>query len=361
MEPIISVLNFASFPFLIPKVQKTASSAVKWLRKHGGQSERDDLVCRLSKVGASGAHPNNSERDVHRLLSKMSLSVGAAIEKVKVRMWNPSSLEESWELLPMLFPDSLLIALWDKGEKVFRKCLFGDMTEKDAESFWRHMDKVQPWYRNLPSRAWKHKGKMASIGVYGDEIECYKNSECGVVSVTAWTAEFAMRSPPLLRYYAVAAWSEHCESKHTYADMEQHLAERLRMLSDPLVEWPWSASGYHIAVTFVQGDLKWIVDRMNGLHNFRRNDFCSRCFCVKTDDDVRKTLPNFCDQDPDTHQARAFSADELRNFSSLLGLPGMCVERVMHDIVHSQYLGTGKTTNGASDAQISVSFLVSLP
>ena len=298
-------------------------------------------------MGAGGAHPNNSERDMHRLLSRMSLSVGAGIENVAVRMWNPSTLEESWELLPVLFPDNLLVALWGKGEKFFRKCLFGEMSEREAERYWEHIGKVYPWYKNLPGRAWKYKGKMASIGLYGDEIECYKNSECGVVSVTAWTAEFATQSAPLLRYYPVACWSEHCESQHTYPDLERHLVERLRKLSDPAIDWPWSSSGYHIAVTFVQGDLKWIVDRMNGLHNFRKNEFCC---CVKTDDDVTKTLPNFSDEGPDAHEPRVLSQDELARFSALLGLPGMSVERVMHDIVHSQYLGSGKTTNGAFHA-----------
>ena len=339
-----------SYLFASTEVQKTASSAVKWMKKNGGQSQTEDLVCRLSNVGACGAHPNNSERDMHRLLSRMSLSVGAGIEKVIVRMWNPSTLEESWEVLPVLFPDKLLVALWGKGEKVFRTCLFGNMSERETERYWEHVEKVYPWYKNLPSRAWKYKGKMASIGLYGDEIECYKNSECGVVSVTAWTTEFATQSTPLLRYYPIASWSEHCERQHTYSDLQQHLVERLRNLSDPAIDWPWSSSGYHIAVTFVQGDLKWIVDRMNGLRNFRRNDFCSRCCCVKTDDDLTKTLPNFSDEGPAAHEPRVFSQDELARFSPLLGLPGMSVERVMHDIVHSQYLGSGKTTNGACHA-----------
>lgn len=328
------------------QVQKHAASAVKWLEKRGGRIEGKDLVGKLSKIGTAGAHLNNAERDMHRLLDKVSLSFSATPEDKLVRMVNPSTLEIDWQPLPILFPDTFLTGLWEAGEDIFRRCLFGELTEKETCKVWEHISKTCPWFSTHPASTWHCKEKVASIGTYGDEIQCYRNSECGVVSVAAWTAEFAVNSQPLLRYFPLAVWSEHCECKFTYSDLESHLVDRWRSLSDPAVSWPWTSSGYLMAFSFAQGDLKWINSRMGGMHNYRRNDFCSRCCCVKTDADLRKTLPHF-PLDPDGHEARNHSPEQLLAFSSLFALPGMCLERVQHDIVHSQYLGTGKTTNGA--------------
>lgn len=328
------------------KAQRTASSALRWLHKHGGSTTKTDMVARISAVGAGGLHQNNAERDLHRLLQRVSLSLAAKHETVQVRMVNPSTLEIGWEPLPVLFPDALIEAFWEAGEDVFRYCLFGMKTEDEIRQIWKHMKKHCQWVSTHPASGWKWQGKVASLGMYRDEIQCYRNSGCGVVSVTAWTSEFCTNNIPLLRYYPIAIWSEHCESEFTYGDLEQHLLPRWRRLSDTSETWPWTDAGYLMAYTFCQGDLKWINSRMGGLHNYRRNDFCSRCECVKNDPNPALTLPNMGD-DPDTHAVRTYSSEQLQAFSPLLGLPGMCLSRVMHDVAHSQFLGTGKTTNGS--------------
>lgn len=328
------------------KVQKTASSAVRWSKKQGGNPAEDDLVKKLSGIATKGKCLQNAERDLHRLLHRESLSFNAEPEYVMVRMVDPSTLEIDWSPLAVLFPDTLLKALWALGEDVFRHCLFGDLTENDTLEIWQHIENTCDWFSSHPARHWHSKGKLASLGTYGDEVQCYKNSECGVVSVSAWCAEFCTNSHPLCRYYPIAIWSEHVECEWTFGDMESQMIQRWRSLCDPEVAWPWTQSGYLMAFTFAQGDLKWLNERMGGLHNYRRNDFCSRCHCLKTDPDLTKTLPNFS-EDPDAHEERAWSQEELAGFSPLLTLPGMCMQRVMHDVVHSQYLGTGKATNGS--------------
>ena len=327
------------------KVQRTATSAMSWLRKRGGHSQPKDIVCRLSKLATGGKHLQNAERDMHRLLRKVSLSLAAAPETVMVRMVNPSSLEIAWEPLPVMFPDTVLKALWDLGEDVFRHALFGTMTERETFEFWNHVRKECAWFKDLPARDHHCLGRLASVGMYGDEIQCYKNSECGVVSVNAWTSEFSVTSEPLLRYWPLAVWSEHCECIHTYSDFEQLLLPRWEALTDPTASWPWTSRGYLLSFTFTQGDLKWINGRMGGLHNFRANEMCSRCKCQKTCGDLTQTLPNMA-EDPDAFEHRVFSRQELQQFSPLFSLPGMSLERVQHDVAHSQFLGTGKATNG---------------
>ena len=90
------------------EVQKTASSAVDWLAKQGGQAKPADFVCRLSKLATAGRNPQNAERDLHRLLHKVSLRFEAEPEHVMVRMVNPSTLEVEPQLLPIFF----LIRCW---------------------------------------------------------------------------------------------------------------------------------------------------------------------------------------------------------------------------------------------------------
>eukprot|EP00435_Cladocopium_sp_Y103_P043551 s1451_g12.t1 len=187
-------------------VQRTASSAVRWLRKHGGSTNARDMVAKISSVGAGGRHQNNAERDLHRLLQRVSQSLDAKPETVQVRMVNPSTLEIEWQPLPVLFPEALITAFWEAGEDIFRYCLFGQMTEDETLQIWKHVEKHCSWFSTHPARGWKWKGKVASIGMYGDEIQCYRNSECGVVSVTAWTSEFCTQNSAALIHMAEAGY-----------------------------------------------------------------------------------------------------------------------------------------------------------
>lgn len=321
---------------------------MSWLSRHGGKIEnpKGDLVAQLSSIGAGGKFPANAERDMHRSLRRSFRSVKAKISVKKVRLYNPSTCEVGWEDFPILLPADLCVALWRHGEATFRKCFFGGMTENETMAYWDHIAKVCPWFPSHPASSWHCKSRLASINMYGDEVQCYKNSECGIISVTAWAAELGWKNDPLMRYYPTAIWSEHHECSYTYNDVMKHVVESLKKLTSPTEIWPWTERGYLITFTGVQGDLKWICDRMQGMHNFRKNEFCSRCTCCKTNPDPYRTLPHFPSNEMD-HMPRDYSMVDLGQlFSPILSMPGMVVELVMHDIMHSQYLGTGKALNG---------------
>lgn len=57
----------------VAKVQRTASSAMKWLSGHGGKvlNQASDTISQLSKMGAHGKHPGNAERDAHRMIRRL--------------------------------------------------------------------------------------------------------------------------------------------------------------------------------------------------------------------------------------------------------------------------------------------------
>ena len=92
------------------KVQQTARSAVRWCEAKGGTIEKSDLVGRLSKIGTSGKHPKNAERDCHTLLKSFVRRLGAKISTVRARMYNHA--EARVELLPVsvIYPDDMATA-----------------------------------------------------------------------------------------------------------------------------------------------------------------------------------------------------------------------------------------------------------
>ena len=325
------------------QVQQSAASAMQWLAAHGGSIENPgDTVAQLAKVGAGGRHLNNAERDTHRLLSRMSETLGATVEFKDVRLINPSTLEESVQKLPMILPHHMCLALWQKGEEVFRRCLFGELSEQEIQRYWDHHESHAEWFQGHPARHWNTRGRVASIGLYGDDVQAYRNSECGIISLVGWCSEFSFRNDPLLRYFAICAYSEHHESPNTYNDLVHFVIESFRSLQRD--EWPWTQKGYLLSFSFVQGDLKWVCEKM-GVFNYRQNSFCSRCFCTKKAEDIMQTLPNFT-ENPDQFGHRDYSDADLRQFSPLFSLP-LTMDRVQHDVAHSQLLGTGKTANGA--------------
>lgn len=318
-----------------------------WLSSHGGSvnDPEKDVVARLARVGGEGKFPGNAERDTHRLLHKLKPYLDAAISYKDVRLVDPSTFEVSWQKLPMILPHDLCLALWKQGEHIFRHCLFGDLTGEQVSAYWDHVEQSCEWFQRHPAKSWPCRKNLAGVSTYGDEVQAYKNSDCGSVAVCAWTADLAYLNDPLLRYFPVAVWSEHTESEYTYQDVIRYVVRSFRKLGDRTADFPWLHHGYLLAFTSAQGDLKWINDRM-GMHNFRSNDFCSRCFCVKVAASVYETLPHFSD-DPGAFAERDYTGTNLvEQFSSLFSLP-LTVDRVLHDTCHSQILGTGKTTNGA--------------
>ena len=107
----------------------------------------------------------------------------AAIHNKQVRLVNPSTFEESYQGLPMIFPHQFCLALWRCGEEVFRRCLFGRFTEKEVEAFWDHIEMKCEWFDGHPAASWTTRSRLVSIGTYGDK---YKPTETPTVDQLQW-------------------------------------------------------------------------------------------------------------------------------------------------------------------------------
>ena len=318
---------------------------MSWLTRNGGHVSNDDLVARVSRIGTHGSNASNCERDAHTLFRSLSGYFDAKIVHRPVRLIDPATLEESEQMLPMILPHDLCLELWRQGEDVFRHALFGRRSEQEVREYWNHVEANCEWFGDHPCRSWEHRGRLTGVGVYGDEVQAYRNSECGVISVLAWSSELANTNSPLLRYFPLAIWSEHHEGPNTYNDCIAHVVASFQELQS--YRWPWGRHGYKLAYTFAAGDLKWVYERMGGLHNFKANQFCSRCHCVKNHDvDVYQTLSCFADNADQFPLRNYEGVNMVDTYSPLFALP-LKLSRVQHDVAHSQLLGTGKCANGA--------------
>lgn len=67
------------------KAQQTAASAVEWAKKHGASVLQEDMVSKISKLGASGKYASNAERDFHTLIATYSKRLGATLSSARVR------------------------------------------------------------------------------------------------------------------------------------------------------------------------------------------------------------------------------------------------------------------------------------
>lgn len=311
------------------------------------QNPKTEAVSKLSRMGAAGKHASNCERDLHGHINRWGWTVKARISWKDVRVWNPKTLEIEETSHPMILPEDLCLAFWKRGEAMFRKLLFGGLSRSDTQAYWTHVDRHCSWFANHPARRWRDWSGLASLTVYGDEVQCHRNSECGIISVVSWAAELGMKAEPLGRYFLVAAWSEHVECELTYNDVAGYMVESFKRLADQRAQWPWAKSGYLLSFTGIQGDLKWLHERLGGIYNWRENSFCSRCACTKTGPNLRHTLPHFPD---DAAFFRPCDLGDLSRLSPLLAVDGLCIERAMHDVMHSQYLGTGRSSSQAEEA-----------
>ena len=251
---------FLSF---FPEVQQRASSAMTWLSSNGGKVRAKDTVAGLSQLGAKGKYPANVERDTHRMLRRTGQWLGAAIDHVPVRMVNGEPIYLGGKLgeTASHTPSPVLPCFVETREGNLPAMPF-------RQIFWRWCEKLlEPHWGHMWLVGWSPGSSVA------EQVEAYicgglrrrgplptENSECGQVSVVAWTSELAYLNESMLRYFTITCWSEHRQSEHTYSDCMEHVVNSFEMLAGPKRRWPWSDASYLLSFTFVQGDLKWICE-----------------------------------------------------------------------------------------------------
>ena len=314
-----------------------------WCKQQGGEVQSTDMVQRIAQLGTEGKWKANVEQDFHTLLNSFQRRLGAKLTHVQARMFNHNTAMVEWQPVPCLMPDDFAEAIFNKSEDAFHRLMIADV---DACQFWGHYLETSKWFQNHSLKDYPRKDRLIACSIYGDEVQCYKNSEVGTIAIIGWCADFGYTNPSVLRYWPIAAYSEHSATPDTHEDIMKVVTERLRCMTDPTHLYAWSSSGYCFLFNYVTGDLKWVHGQY-GLHNYRRNDFCSLCGVRKVHDDAGMTLAAF--HETASHVGTAANLEEFTALApSIFTLPHVTPERVLHDPLHSQLLGTGKLCNGGA-------------
>lgn len=336
------------------KVQQLAAAGVQLVDESRGNLPTHSILRKAAAIGTGGKFTNNCERDLQRLILKRGASLDVAIEQVRVRLYNPKTEEESVQNLSMIFPDKMAAALYLHSEELFKKVFFGEKV--DAAEFWSHIKNVS-WMQNHPASQSNQPDKLIPMSFYGDEVQSFRNTEGGVVSVVAWCSDFSAGLPALSRYFTICVLPDHYATARTFLDIWGALAPRIKNMCDARVVHPWTAGGFQFTYSSTQGDLKWLLEKF-GMHNYHKNLFCSWCACAKNHADLSMTLGDFREEaahrqtriDHDQFFAQRNVAPEV--YHPLFSIPGCRVERFLHDVCHSQLLGTGKVCNGSTLAYL---------
>eukprot|EP00439_Symbiodinium_sp_Y106_P030103 s3135_g3.t1 len=234
---------------------------------------------------SSGKHKSNCERDLRRVLEQSSTSLGVPLHDIPVRLWSHKDGNEYWGTLPVMWPDELAAAIYDRGQDIFTHCF----APIEPAAFWGHCEKCCSWFASHPARNINDKSKLIPFCFYGDEINALRNVENGSICVLGFGSDLASGNPALERYFLFTAFSEHNATSNTFDDIMRALLPRLRnMFSDQSN----NCGGRKWTYSSTQGDLKFIKDRYM-LHNFTKNSFCSLCACQKTNEDLSMTLADF--------------------------------------------------------------------
>ena len=238
-------------------MQKLASSAVAWCRAAGGKIPKHDLVGKLSNLATSGRHPQNAERDLQRRIAKIGRRLGVKVEHAKVRLHNPTSSAIYTADLPMLCPISLASAIWRMGPDIFEHIFLGSVGRGGARCFWQNAKQRCDWFSANPIAAEAYD-LLIPLSLYGDDVQAYRNSDPGAVSVVGWMCDFGYMNSAVLQTMLATVYAEYTACEHTYSDVLEYLLPKLRLMSDPTAAHPWHAAGFNFLLTGVRGDLKWL-------------------------------------------------------------------------------------------------------
>ena len=270
-------------------MQQLAAAAVRHTAACGGKTPVRSLLNRMANIASRGIYRSNAERDLHHVVRNLKLNV--KIDKIRVRFTSPATAEIKAVQLPCLMPDEFALKIWSLGEEYFRYYFLGNQNPADL---WNHV-RGTPWGAAATAEAGSGGvDKLIPITFYGDEIYTYKNTDCGVIVVLAWGADYVTAAlGPLDRYFLITGYSQYLQCEHTWPDLAAELTQRFKNLVS-LTHWPWCKKGWKFHFSSVTGDLKWIKDHFQ-MQDYAANAFCSYCPCVKKDaaGRIEHTLSDF--------------------------------------------------------------------
>ena len=233
-----------------------ASSAVDWCKQAGG-SVKQDLIWKFSKMAASGRHPQNAERDLQTTIKKYGKTLDSVrIDKIPVRLYNPTTEEIYTAELPILDPASVAEAIWQQSPGLFETVFLGCEGRSGAREFWLNAKQNADWFRQNCIPEQDYDG-LVPLYLYGDDVQAYKNSDPGAISCIGWGFDFGYKNECMLQAFLLCVYSEYMSCEHTHQDVVDYVMERFKFMADRHAGHVWSGK-FRFLFAGCRGDLKWL-------------------------------------------------------------------------------------------------------
>ena len=208
----------------MPQVRELASASVEYCKSKGGRVSANasgDLVEKLSRIGTCGKHVQNCERDLQFAVRTFAKTMECKILHVQCRLWDPTLNEVVHSTLPFIDPVSLASSLWRRGKGIFRRFFFGQLTEQEVFQYWDNASLRCEWFQKHEASSWDRScwPKLCPISLYGDDVNNYRNTEAGNISILTFCSDLAHGNSPYLRYLLLTLYSEYTACASTYDDV----------------------------------------------------------------------------------------------------------------------------------------------
>ena len=269
--------------------------------KFTGQSMTSGSLM-LASLGAFGAHPQNCERDYHRMQRQMmhNANINLTVKYCPINMKDMIANEVQKQEIGFLMPHEVFAFLYDHP-LAWQHAVLGGGPETQIMDFWDFYAKSNAqWYVRHPVATLTpaDRAKTIPIGLHGDDVALYKTSARHKAVTMCWNSVFAHHLGSML--------SRFCLFMIPYERMlAGSLNQALEIISWSLQacfkgEWPLFghdggelhgyafrqrgrklAGGFRMALTQIRGDMKFLKELFNFKSSYAHHNCCHRCVASK--------------------------------------------------------------------------------
>jgi len=256
----------------------------------------------LASLGTFGAHPQNCERDYHRMQKHVNrkANVNLDIKYETIDMKNTIANTVEKQEIGFLLPHHVLAFLYAHPQAWKHAVLGGDDNTQIMEFWDFYADSNAEWYLRHPvsTLSPEERAKTIPFGLHGDDVHLYKTSARHKAVTMCWNSVFAHNLGSML--------SRFCLFMIPYERMAAGtLTQALEIVSWSLQacfkgEWPLFrhdggtldgyefqqrgcklAGGFRMALSQIRGDMKFLKELFMFKSSYAHNNCCHRCVASK--------------------------------------------------------------------------------
>ena len=310
----------------------------------------------LARLGCSGQHPQNANRDLENLCKKRKLTGDLELYKNSVlgRDLKGNVVERDWQCL---LPHEIAHALFKYDKSAFVRRFGAD--EQSLRNYWQNVQ-GREWFAQHPHREYiaSHPEHCIPIRFHGDDA---RNSHRAMTFLASMSGCCCRLQTNESRHPLLCLPLSLSLGVYTLDQMFEPLAWSLRLFfpadGDPAMPcadhtgMPFHRRSkraqqatdnicgpYRLVLTQFSGDWKWLKEILRFKHSYNNDEFCFRCCATKSSGPMCGWADDgWCFQ---AHRSNINFLQNLSDYgSSLLDIPGFHVRMITLDLMHIALLG----------------------